>query len=64
MPQELSEGWKASLGPKHTKIYDRYLHTMGNLNLTVDNPELGNREFESKRRIYAESRIWLTRGLL
>ena len=64
MPQELSEGWKASLGPKHAEIHDRYLHTIGNLTLTVDNPELGNRGFEDKRRIYAESRIWLTRGLL
>ena len=64
MPQELFEGWKASLGPKHAEIHDRYLHTIGNLTLTVDNPELGNRGFESKRRIYAESRIWLTRGLL
>lgn len=64
MPQELSEGWKASLGPKHAEIHDRYLHTIGNLTLTVDNPELGNRGFESKRRIYAESRIWLTRNLL
>jgi len=64
MPQELSEDWKASLGPKHAEIHDRYLHTIGNLTLTVDNPELGNRGFESKRRIYAGSRIWLTRNLL
>lgn len=63
MPQELSEGWKASLG-KHAEIHDRYLHTIGNLTLTVDNSELGNREFESKRRIYAESRIRLTQNLL
>ena len=30
----------------------------------MDNSELGNREFESKRRIYAESRIRLTQNLL
>ena len=64
MPQELPEGWKASLGPKHAEIHDKYLHTIGNLTLTVDNSELGNKEFESKRLIYAESRIRLTRNLL
>ena len=64
MPQELSEDWKASLGPKYSEDHDRYLHTLGNLTLTMRNPELGNRGFEDKRRIYAGSRIWLTQSLL
>lgn len=63
MPQELSEGRKASLGPKYSEEHDRYLHTLGNLTLTMRNPELDNRGFEDKRRIYAGSRIWLTQSL-
>lgn len=64
MPQELSDGWKGVLGPEYAEAHDRYLHTIGNLTLTVRNPELGNRGFESKRRIYADSKIWLTKSLL
>ena len=64
MPQELSDDWKAALGPKHPEVHDKYLHTIGNLTLTMSNSELGNRGFASKRRIYQDSKISLTRNLL
>lgn len=54
MPQTLSNSWKAKLGDKYQIIHDRYLHNIGNLSLSGDNTQLGNRSFEEKKQILNE----------
>jgi len=49
MPQTLTNSWKAKLGDKYQLIHDRYLHNIGNLSLSGDNTQLGNRSFEEKK---------------
>ena len=50
MPQNenLSEAWKAELGPDWEQVHTTYLHTLGNLTLTGYNPELSDRPFAEK----------------
>ncbi|MGD9655051.1 MAG: DUF262 domain-containing protein [Sulfuricurvum sp.] len=54
MPQTLTNSWKAKLGDKYQLIHDRYLHNIGNLSLSGDNTQLGNRSFEEKKQILNE----------
>jgi len=54
MPQTLTNSWKAKLGDKYQIIHDRYLHNIGNLSLSGDNTQLGNRSFEEKKQILNE----------
>lgn len=51
MPQNpnLSEGWKAELGPEWERIHETWLHTLGNLTLTGYNSEYSDRLFIEKR---------------
>lgn len=49
MPQSLSDTWKRELGEDWEEIYDKYLHTIGNLTLTRYNSEYGNKPFATKR---------------
>ncbi len=51
MPQTLSKQWKESLGENWHDIYQKYLHTLGNLSLTAQNTKLGNKPFEEKQTI-------------
>lgn len=68
MPQNenLSEGWKRSLGDQWKDIHQKWLHTLGNLTLTGYNPEYGNKDFAEKREMvggFHESTLRLNRGL-
>lgn len=54
MPQTLSNSWRAKLGDKYQLIHDKYLHNIGNLSLSGDNTQLGNRSFEEKKQILKE----------
>lgn len=54
MPQTLTNSWKAKLGDKYQIIHDRYLHNIGNLSLSGDNTQLGNKSFEEKKKILNE----------
>lgn len=54
MPQTLTNSWKAKLGDKYQIIHDRYLHNIGNLSLSGDNTQLGNKPFEEKKKILSE----------
>ncbi len=54
MPQTLTNSWKAKLGDKYQIIHDRYLHNIGNLSLSGDNTQLGNKSFEDKKHILKE----------
>ena len=63
MPQELNDDWKMYLGENYEDIYEKYIHTIGNLTLTAFNPELGNMQFSDKQNIYRESKVTITRDL-
>lgn len=62
MPQTLSEEWKKSLGAD-IKLYDTYLHGLGNLALVSMNSELNNKPFEKKKEIYKEANFYYTRRI-
>lgn len=49
MPQTLSDGWKKELGTDWERIYEMYLHTIGNLTLTGYNSEYRNKRFTDKQ---------------
>ncbi|PSM31477.1 DUF262 and DUF1524 domain-containing protein [Haliangium sp. UPWRP_2] len=64
--ENLSEKWRADLGPEWTAVQERYLHTLGNLTLTGYNPTLSDRPFLEKRDMkggFAESPLRLNHGL-
>lgn len=46
--------WKRIIGEDYERIYDTYLHTIGNLTITGYNSELGTRSFEDKVKIIKE----------
>lgn len=54
MPQTLTNSWKVKLGEKYQNIHDRFLHNIGNLSLSGDNTQLGNKSFEDKKQILKE----------
>ncbi|MDQ1244290.1 MAG: hypothetical protein QG565_630 [Campylobacterota bacterium] len=54
MPQTLTNSWRAKLGDKYQLVHDKYLHNIGNLSLSGDNTQLGNRSFEEKKQILKE----------
>lgn len=51
MPQNenLSPAWRAELGENWQAVQSRYLNTIGNLTLTMYNPEMSDRAFLEKR---------------
>lgn len=49
MPQNKDNvWWRAEIGNNYEIVYDRYLHTLGNLSLTGYNSELSDLDFPSK----------------
>ena len=67
-PQTPSIAWKSQLSDSEIKeIKEEYLHTLGNLTLSGNNGNLGNKEFLYKRDIsekgYKDSRLWLNKHL-
>ena len=54
MPQTLTNSWRAKLGDNYQLIHDKYLHNIGNLSLSGDNTQLGNKSFEEKKQILKE----------
>ncbi|OCB20816.1 hypothetical protein A5674_04155 [Mycobacterium malmoense] len=68
MPQNsnLSDAWRASLGPDWERIHREKLHTLGNLTLTGYNSEYSDRPFAEKRDMpggFRESPLRLNKGL-
>jgi hypothetical protein len=63
MPQSLSPGWSKMLGPSASEVHAQWLDTVGNLTLSGYNPELGNRGFEEKRQLLAQSNFALGKSL-
>ena len=63
MPQTLTSKWRIDLGRQAQNIYDKHLHSIGNLTLTGYNPELSNASFEEKCAIYKDSNISITKSI-
>ena len=55
MPQTLSVDWKNELGENWEEIYNRYIHTIGNLTLAAYNIEYSNSPFIRKRDLVDEN---------
>jgi uncharacterized protein with ParB-like and HNH nuclease domain len=63
MPQTLTDWWKAHLGVNWEHIYERCVHTVGNLTLTGYNPSLSNSSFDEKKAIYSGSHVEMTKRI-
>lgn len=68
MPQkeDMTKEWKRELGDNWEEVFNRYLHTIGNLTLTGYNAELSYKPFLEKRDMeggFADSPIRLNRDL-
>lgn len=55
MPQTLTPRWKKDLGENWQQIYDKYVHTIGNLTLTGYNSEYSNKPFADKKVLMQEN---------
>jgi len=64
MPQALTAKWKIDLGKRAQEIYDKYLHSIGNLTLTGYNSELSNASFHEKQIVYSQSNICITKSIV
>lgn len=47
--------WKKEIGAEYGYIYEKYLHTLGNLTITGHNSELGTKAFEEKKKIIKQN---------
>lgn len=68
LPQNpnLSDEWINDLGENYKEIQEKYLHTIGNLTLTMYNPELSDNSFEEKKTMkggFIESKLSLNKSL-
>lgn len=53
LPETLSNKWKEDLGEdRYQEIYDKYVHTFGNLSITGYNSEYSNLPFDDKKKIF------------
>ena len=55
MPQNKTNEWREEIGEEYEKIYEKYLHTLGNLSLTGFNSEMSDNSYSEKRRKIVES---------
>jgi uncharacterized protein with ParB-like and HNH nuclease domain len=63
MPQTPSAWWQEHLGETWREVHDTRLHSLGNLTLTGYNAELSNGDFPSKRGVFINSPIYLSRSI-
>lgn len=64
LPQKLNDAWREYLKARNdSQTHEIWLHTLGNLTLTAYNSELGNADFDAKKKIYADSNFSYTRAL-
>ncbi|MGA1284178.1 MAG: HNH endonuclease family protein, partial [Prochlorothrix sp.] len=67
-PQNPDPRWKIDLGQdEYNLIKENYLNTIGNLTLSGNNGNLGNKPFKKKRDLenkgYKDSRLWMNKYL-
>lgn len=53
MPATMSAWWKEHLGHEWQAVHQDYLHRLGNLTLTMENPAILNADFDTKKAWYA-----------
>ena len=63
MPQTPTPWWEENLGETWSETHELRLHTLGNLTLTGYNAELSNGDFPSKRAVFLQSPIHLSRSI-
>jgi uncharacterized protein with ParB-like and HNH nuclease domain len=63
MPQTLTAWWQEHLGESWREVHETRLHCLGNLTLTGYNAELSNSDFTSKRTVFLNSPIYLSRSI-
>lgn len=51
MPQNKTEDWRNEMGSDYDKIFETFLHTLGNLTLTGFNSELSDKKYTDKRNL-------------
>lgn len=56
MPETLNQDWMDDLGENYEEIFEKYVHTLGNLTLTGYNSEYSNLKFSTKKKKYQEWR--------
>lgn len=56
LPQkENAAVWKKEVGDDYDRVYEIYLHTLGNLTITGHNSELGTKSFNDKKNIIRDN---------
>lgn len=56
LPQkENAAVWKKEVGEDYNRVYETYLHTLGNLTITGHNSELGTKSFNEKKKIIRDN---------
>ncbi len=56
LPQkENAAVWKKEVGDDYSRVYEIYLHTLGNLTITGHNSELGTKSFSDKKTIIRDN---------
>ncbi len=55
MPQNKTEEWHNEMGRNYDKIFETYLHTLGNLTLTGFNSELSDKNYAEKRNMITQN---------
>jgi hypothetical protein len=63
MPETLSEHWKEHLGGDWAVVHADFLHRLGNLTLTQENPSIKNADFEVKKAWYALDNLMMNAGM-
>ncbi|WP_071189495.1 DUF262 domain-containing protein [Trichormus sp. NMC-1] len=63
MPQKLTSEWQKMLGENSASVHKYLLHTLGNLTLTGNNSEMGNKPFSFKLEYFKKSNFSLNREL-
>jgi hypothetical protein len=63
MPIALPTWWKTHLGDSWPIIHRECVNLLGNLTLTVRNPQLVRADFEQKRRWYAQDQIMMNKSI-
>lgn len=63
MPQTLNAQWKLYLSRETMGAYESSLHRLGNLALTNYNGEMSNKDFDTKKSIYKDSKFYYTTRL-
>ena len=53
MPETLSDNWKEHLGSDWSSVHADFVHRLGNLTITQENPAIKNADFEVKKAWYA-----------